>query len=862
MVLVIVITGCLGVTYAAVSGQLVNLVISLIANALFIPLGAVLTLIYLSRGHDKDIQRKYLRLATKSPEKLLTGATDSLSTQPRIALRREVFAEVMSSLPGVPHVVIGPAGSGKTTFLQEIVSECARNQAVPVPIRLDRLSDNIDDAVRKSYLDCIDPWVRASSDGDRVWRTVKATNRVVAVCDGVDDWRAKAGLTPGDALRALEDAFRNASYRLVVALRSDSANFTETYPTFVLEPLELDDEQIEAIVRQFPVPLSTELGESFKLAVHAAGSSRTPLFLELTRQLLSRPSALAAASASPTTEHAQIELLDTWLLLQRDRAIARDVNLGDAHSERISSLAAIAYSMSVEGRLEFGGDEARTAIASSNPNAGWRSMVVAYQFGRTLSLLDVAPASDGSGPTFKFRHSLFQVYLTVRHLRERALVASILSVDASPELLLAIRYYSLTCTTSADIAELQDAAISRQTRPVIGPSGWLDLLAHLGHVTDLNRNHVLQLFREGFDQANDDGKLAIIHRFGSLQITSGRYEQLWEWAKSGEFGVAMAAGQELILGGSEAFAEVGDGIARLVRSAQGKKLEELDRPWREAGGLVTLLAVFLPVWAEESSGECHSQISKLRDICLNLVEYGQMGGVEASIVEGVRRALQRNPSSPVWMQMAGLMVHCASYDARLRLVQVIAEQIQRGRSMDSGRDMLQSLAHQDEHPLVFNAAQLALKESRGVRRGEDASVAVWRMGDQRQPKAQARLSPIAHQLLADSYLLIILENQGGGTAEESDRRLKSWRSRQLPYCLSQSEDRSEIFTGCPQQCGFDLCPIRFSFAARRQVSPFSVPFLRKARDLTAKKRPWAKNFRGEAAAEFWLKVERALFVSR
>src|SRR4051794_7095561 len=78
--------------------------VSVVSNALFVPLGAVLTLLYFNGGRDRILAYRYRRLAARSPQDFLPGATGDSIRIERSALINEVLAETAESPAGVLHV--------------------------------------------------------------------------------------------------------------------------------------------------------------------------------------------------------------------------------------------------------------------------------------------------------------------------------------------------------------------------------------------------------------------------------------------------------------------------------------------------------------------------------------------------------------------------------------------------------------------------------------------------------------------------------------------------------------------------------------------------------------------------------------
>jgi hypothetical protein len=72
-------------------------------------------------------------------------------------------------------------------------------------------------------------------------------------------------------------------------------------------------------------------------------------------------------------------------------------------------------------------------------------------------------------------------------------------------------------------------------------------------------------------------------------------------------------------------------------------------------------------------------------------------------------------------------------------------------------------------------------------------------------------------------------------------------------------NRDEIFSGCPSQCDFNLCPLDIDALVLRRASPASRAFLNRAEQLTRRhRRPWSRAFYGARSASFWTRLEAAM----
>jgi hypothetical protein len=280
--------------------------------------------------------------------------------------------------------------------------------------------------------------------------------------------------------------------------------------------------------------------------------------------------------------------------------------------------------------------------------------------------------------------------------------------------------------------------------------------------------------------------------------------------------------------------------------------------WIENGGTVTTMSVVIPAWRESVRPEDRPQLESWIRILLELVTVGQLGGIESSIVEGFRGALAANRTADVWEHIRELQETVRSHDARQRIVHIIGQYRAAAPTSFDPRGQLKRFTSQAEHPYVRQAAFLVEKQH-----DRDDAEVIWCAGEHAEPKAGARLASRAHQILSDSYLLLALEDQGSGSSEAVARRQASWLSKELPWCLSQSVDRDELFTGCARECSFNLCPLDLDSLVVRRSSPISEAFLMRASHLTVtERRPWNKFFYGHQSAYFWERLRTTMELLR
>lgn len=204
-----------------------------------------------------------------------------------------------------------------------------------------------------------------------------------------------------------------------------------------------------------------------------------------------------------------------------------------------------------------------------------------------------------------------------------------------------------------------------------------------------------------------------------------------------------------------------------------------------------------------------------------------------------------------------------SWCARIWLYQALAMYTISGADERSALDVFDHYLHRrkgDRHPFTRRAARLART---GVRRhliGSDRwNACIWADESEIGTRRATRLDHGVAQLVADITLLLDLRE---GSSEDSRRSFGYME--ELPYCLTQSRDRSEILgTGCPDdKCGWGLCPYKQAPPdepnAQRGVSK---AFCRQQRQIASHHMrrctpPWHRRIRKGKLQDFWREMEQ------
>jgi len=579
--------------------------------------------------------------------------------------------------------------------------------------------------------------------------------------------------------------------------------------------------------------------------------------MTLALDLIARPDDLECISALSDEKAAQYALLNAWTNL-RLRHFSSQYPIDPEQLQRsLTMLSRIAFVLSFQGRLEASTEELRQMLerqqAVGTADARWGDISNCYQLGRGIGMLHTQDVQNEPVQRFQFRHSILQVYLAAVYIRQNAVSLETAEFGTlSPELMQAITMY-LREGNTVETQHLRERGVTYLENERASRYSWLTVLSSLPALTIEGRAALLRAFGDQFSSGNDVRKIQLIDQLIQSDLGEGKYEVLWNWVTQRNYSIGIAAAEALAKGGSESLAVVTSRIELLLRRNEGRWLYNAD-DWATNGGIVTVLATAIPLWREHcSTASDRNTLTGWARILLELVQVGQLGGVEASVVSGYRKALTLGASSFVWTEVDELQQLVKSYVAKLPLLHAIATHGEHAPPTYVWRIKIQQFTDQIEHPFVRESARLVLnaKPSRGD--------AIWRPGEHSEPKTGSRLAHTAHQLASDLYLLNTLADQGGGSPVELQRRQDAWLSRDLPWCLAESPDRRQLFEGCASQCDFNLCPIDLNLMVLRRAAPLSEAFSSRAEQLSlSSRRQWSPSFYGPQAAAFWRRLRAAM----
>jgi hypothetical protein len=473
------------------SGYACNIVSSLFFTAAPLAFGVAVFLAWRYRA----LRFAYLRRAKDTPSELVeTAGTNIFKVVGRDDLCDVVQRDLRDGHRRRPQVLVGGLGIGKTAILVQLTDVLARRGAIPVPIRLRDVADEVDflELARERFMGVVGNRLRVANEGERVWRQLVKDDRVVVLADGLEEAFADedAGKVRHHRIRVAVRRAREEGYPLIIASRPHAALQALDAALVRVEPLseEAALEYLRGVESRLSEPALAQI-------IEAATLTETPLYLRLAHELHAEDLLLEEMQITrPDRASLRCQLLDRWLeaLVERKLQDTEDIPLDEAQRravvEHLSALACVglrddtqqvtfdtydaepATASSKEAeraehqdflrdRLEeelghrlrsIGGQEERTALSER----GKAVVEIQAAASKAVRLKLVEPFTNG----VRFPHSILQAYLGARILSaafddENAHYLSDALKSPGRELLLALVMYSRMAPDDAEERE-------------------------------------------------------------------------------------------------------------------------------------------------------------------------------------------------------------------------------------------------------------------------------------------------------------------------------------------------------------------------------------------------------------------------
>jgi NACHT domain len=805
---------------------------------------------------------EYLDLAIRTPERLLPTAgrirLDDVIRRRRLS--DAIITELQPSRRGAPVLLVGAAGTGKTTFLLELTSRLAEAHAVPVVCSL-RSADpplRLREMAKKQFIDAIDPLVRSAEHAERIWRRLCADGEIVVIADGLDEFMPGRSSPDRDhAIRQALTSARNDRLPVVVTSRPETLPIGAHVSSFELDLLP-EEGTVAFLEERIPArsrPDSTVLRELANLG------RASPYYLEVIAGLL-RAQSLTSVRASSRDE-LLVKLLDGWVELVVEQRLVREIEIDYiSRGAIIDGLGAIAYAMTTRCALESDVKDLLDTAAL----AGTESPLGVLDGASRLQLLETFDLQQSTG--LRFTHAISQAYFLSRRLRDCS--------DAWPELIKGEPSAEMSsalvmwCARDGDSerATAVGGAIIARAHELDADRALLMLVtaAEIASVVGLEDFAALEGAGkwEAWHRASPRAQLAAIRRLRRRKDAWNLRTLMERTRDKQHYRVRWSAAQALAAAGEATWRVLGPEFAQTVSAAAARD-DWSDPKRRNETHDISVACWILPALAsrlaEPDRTAAANLVTTLADLVPNLP-----AGTEASLAQGFKLDALKNGVGPVATTVWTLLDRADFWYSRINLAHAVCIRTiaDRGANPDA-IDRLSELARHDRHPFAGAAADLCV---RALRAG-DRTPWVWDDEIAIISRSGSMLDDDAARLLADMMLLLNLTEQGD-PAEDEARELRKediYRRAGLPLCLSASRARDEIFDGCPsERCDFNLCPYPATADRALARNEFSEAFCRHQSEIAGRRvslrgrlfrrQParWSSTT-GRAAAAFWERME-------
>lgn len=802
----------------------------------------------------------YRNVVKHTPERLLPAAgrirLDDIITRPQLA--DTIINELEPSRMAAPVLVVGAAGTGKTTFLLELASRLADTHVMPVlcvlrgtepPLRLR-------DMARTQFIDAIDPLVRSQEHAERVWRRLCGAGEVVLLADGLDEFMPGASTHDRDqAIRQALAAARNERLPVVLTSRPDTVPVGAYVSTFELDPLPEAD-TIRFLEDRIPARSREDPGALHELAELGRQS---PYYLDVIAGLLRARSTPRAPSRS--REERVVGLLDDWVDLIIEGRLVREVEL-DESSRRtiIDGLGAIAHVMTTRCALQV-----PLADLAAAPAMGDMDPSEVVDGATRLGLLETFSTERSSG--VRFTHAISQAYFHSRLLRDTPEIwRDLLQHQPSAEMRSALVMWSAQERHAERTEVMRDAIINRARE--LDADRALLLLVTAAEIASVSARGGFTALDDPrlWQRASPRAQLAAIRRLQGRTDTSTLMTLMERTRDKTHYRVRWSAAQALAATGQRTWDALGPEFAHTVAAANTRsRVDWIDEQLRDENHDIAVACWILPALVPRLTDPAQSEATELVKRLAALVPH-MPAGTEASLAQGFKLDAFINPTSPLHASVLDLLGRADFWYSRINLAHAACiRAITDTTQADETVERLSELCRSDRHPFAAAAAGLCV---RALHAGTWTRF-VWYDEIAVITRSGSVLDDDAARLVADMILLLNLTEQGDPAEDAARERRKEdiYRRPGLPWCLSDSRKRDEIFSGCPaDRCAFNICPYPATADRALARNEFSEAFCRHQSDiagrrLSLRRRLFAPKWTGWSrmvgndAVEFWQRMQ-------
>lgn len=294
-----------------------------------------------------------------------------------------------------PQVIAGGVGTGKTAVLLHLAELLADRGAVPVPIRLREASADFDflDLAKTRFMARVQPRLLTDEEGQKIWRRLCYTRRVVVLADGLDE--ALIGYPARvQSIRNALAAAQEKSLPLVIASRPDEALEAIDAAVIRLESLAASD-----VLRYLSEVLGDEYRNDVAKLAEVGEVAEAPFYLRVIREIPADTIRELLQRANGRTGF-RVELLEKWTQRLVNRELIGEARFMPTRRKAvIKGLGPIACDALARNTLELKleGDQAPAQLDVA-------------QVAERLGLVETVEHG------IRFRHSTMQAYLGARCL--------------------------------------------------------------------------------------------------------------------------------------------------------------------------------------------------------------------------------------------------------------------------------------------------------------------------------------------------------------------------------------------------------------------------------------------------------------
>jgi hypothetical protein len=776
---------------------------------------AVAALLWLGLVQHELVLHRYLRRVRTSPAPLLDGTIESdyVDLFGRDAFCNELLDELRSSRLHAPIFILGESGSGKTAVLLTIAQKLSMRRLVPVLVSLrgQRLPISLASLAKNEFIDQIDSILWTETHGDRIWRRLRRSGRVVLLLDGLDEGFADAVHHQWQFAMHRTFSPEVVDLPIIVACRTQAAPDGLLCSRYTMP--RLDDLQYESVG---VVSDSSASSAQRGLVLRDLDVGAVPFFLSVLRD---RPDLLTLDISASDVTRSRKRLIEQWL--------------APLTAEHRISLGAVGLAFLSRNAYECSHSEVVT-LASQIGNIPDADVALAVDSALDSRVLHLR--SHDNRELLQPRHPLLLTYLAslaLSNLWDARCDAVITS--GLPEAAEALAWAAAGDSACADqwmkrANQIQSSALAATA---------------MVRVAILCSKPLPDQFPSVCVDAewrSESEKLELIRAIGCLVPDPVAVRTLIGFLRDSSYASRWASARCLGERGTS-----GDGVDRWIEV----ELNELsNKEFRNANPLALQEGV---LWVTPSRVEVdRSRSFNVRRLGSTVAEARRDGepgypGAESSLAQGLK--LAASLGRPLDLQIIRDVLASAEFwFARFEATFAIGYAASAGATEEI--DDLIDAAEMDVHPLVRAAGTAA----RRVALGGPCETHLW-VNERESIANCSALTPDSLLLLADTVLWLSLCSTG----TPAKRDVNASRTT-LPRCMSHGQDRFRLLeqADCMSTCGFEVCPLDNLGSDYWSRGPFPEEFSRNVRHAVRRvgPPPWY-----EGRARSYIATWKALEVS-